>query len=121
MIKLKSFLIEQKENISEGKTPKGHINETVKLYNKVQKQLDDLTDTVIELKQKANQGTWYFSGQMLNDYGITKVEEIKNMYSDLKDDVDGSLLWELKRDVKQYMDRIGKKIESLKKAKIPRK
>ena len=104
-IKMQKLLVEN--------TPKNHSGEVAKLVNEADKLLTDLINVIHSLKQEANGGVWYYSGQMANPYGIKKNEELENLFDDLKEEIKGNLLYNLKREDRKSLESIKNTVKKI--------
>ena len=104
-IKMKKLLVEN--------TPKNHSGEVAKLVSDADKLLTDLINVLDSLKDKANGGVWYYSGQMANPYGIKKDKELENLFDELKEEVKGNLLYNLKREDRKYLESIKNTVKKI--------
>jgi len=85
---------------------KKFADEVVKLSTDADKLLTDLIRVIDNLQLKANSGVWYYSGNMSNPYGITQDEDMQNLFDELKEEVKGNLLFNLRNEDKKYLESV---------------
>ena len=115
-MKIEKFNVESVNELA-AKTPKNFVSETDKLMVKAEKQLSELKVTLNELERKSHMGEWYFSGMMQNEYGIKKIESVRELYEQLNSGVNGNTIYTL-REISKYLGWNKNAVEKIKKIKL---